>query len=134
MEPLEICFGAFDVGPGKNLAMIANAAAQRAHRVSMAVNGAVIDLNFPVRSILVTGLSSFQNGGELVLGKIAGEIESPWVVIADTHRSWGREAAKGKVGNAIAVGRFAGRNRRRLRFRIQRRGLSGRSAYLAELC
>lgn len=96
---------AYDVGPAKNLAMVACEAAQRNHRVASVGNDepGTKDLLCPPPDVLITGLSSQRNADELDIGRRATEMGIPWVVLADTHRSWGRESAKGRVENAHLV-------------------------------
>lgn len=104
---------AHDLGPAKNLSPVAHAAIQKGHRVRLMANLDGPDHPNPLNTdilammggdakpdVLVTGLSSFKNWIELALGARARQKNTPWVVMADSHNTWGREAAQGRVENA----------------------------------
>lgn len=96
---------AHDIGPARNLAMIAAAAIHQAHRVAFIGNDerdGRLSLDPPPDAIL-TGLSLFRNLEELALGQDAVELGVPWVVVADVHDSWARPAAAGRVGQAVLL-------------------------------
>ena len=98
---MKIVLHAFDVAPGKNLALLACAAMQQGHHVYF-VGGGMIGSPSNTRSadVVVTGLSSLDTAGELALGAAAARTNVPWIVLADTHQSWARTAARGKVARA----------------------------------
>ena len=98
---------AYDMAPADNLNLIERSALERAHFV-VAVKGGplgpICGLNSIERpDVIVTGLSSVENSGELELGKIAQALGIPWVVSADDHRNWARPAARGLVSHAILL-------------------------------
>jgi len=104
MATLRIRFHGFDLGPAKNLGMVAEAAIQAGHRVHFAGNDESVwtPLTSGVDAV-VTGLSSVVNKSELRLGEECREHGIPWVMLSDTHGSWGRQNAKGKIDNAILL-------------------------------
>ncbi len=93
------CFYAFDVGPKKNLEMVAKEARRNGYEVKLLEDSDSLP-EIP-GTCLITGLSSFKNERELFLGAEAKNAGALWFMIADAHRSWARPSAKGRVGNAI---------------------------------
>lgn len=99
-------FYALDIGPANNLALIEVEALRRGHskRSVLAEElGPMSFNNINQPDVIITGLSSFKNEEELALGAVAGEAGVPWVVIADSHRTWSRPAAAGRVGKATLI-------------------------------
>ncbi len=101
---LNLSLFAFDQGPTNNLELIKKEAEGRGHRVNalfkqkLPSTDAIIETK---TDFLITGLSSFKNADELALGETASEAGIPWLIVADTHRAFAREAATGRVGHAI---------------------------------
>lgn len=95
---------AHDLGPSRNLEMVAAEALKQGHRVTLVGNDVLgKNLLSPRPDAVITGLSSTPatSHSELVLGSLDAHMQNiPWAVLADTHRSWGREAAKGRISNA----------------------------------
>lgn len=101
---------AHDIGPAQNLGLVAVEALRQGHRVHFTGNQEKKEPLLDDRpDVVVTGLSSreLQGNSELKMGALAkGAIIPrviPWVVLADTHRSWGREFARGKVDGATLL-------------------------------
>lgn len=101
--PRKISMVAFDIGPAKNLAMVITEALKRGERIQFAGNRDAGKISWMDCDVLLTGLSSFKNEEELKLGAEATNQGILWLVLADTHRAWGRDAAKGRVNEAIAI-------------------------------
>lgn len=104
---MRLSFFAFDLGPAKNLARIARLAIDRAHRVAFVGNDELGLKNFlkPLPDIVLTSLSSKQPGieAELNLIEAASTLKVPTVVMADTHGTFGRPAARGRINQAIVL-------------------------------
>lgn len=100
-----VCY-AHDLGPARNLARIALAAIDQGHRVAFIGNdetGAKDLLDPFPDALVICGLASFKPEAELALITAAVDRGIPTLVVADTHRSWARSKAAGKVGSATIV-------------------------------
>lgn len=103
---MKIAFCAFDVGPGKNHALVANEAAERGHVVTMHVNGTrgELDVLAAKPDVLVTAVSSFKGETEEIpVGLRAADLGIPWVVFCDSHETWARPPMKEHAAKAAAV-------------------------------
>ena len=108
---MKILFYAKDVGPAKNLGIIASEALKRNHRVWLGGNddfivedSCVLDFKDINPDVVIASLSSFEGASqELGLISMAGLNKVPAFVVADTHRTWGREVAKGHVWDVTAI-------------------------------
>lgn len=100
---------AIDQGPAGNLAMIVRVASGQGHRVAFVGNDRLEGRN-PLRPVpdvlIVGGLASFRSEEELEViaeARTSFSYQTPVVVVADTHYSWARPPAKGKVSGVALV-------------------------------
>lgn len=102
---MRLVFYARDIGPFQDLQLVAQAARERGHEVVLIGNEPLGERNIldPAPDVLITGLSSEKNEEELTLGARAEVLGIPWVILADVPRSWGRQAARDRIGNAILL-------------------------------
>lgn len=98
---------AIDAGPAENLGMIVRTALGQGHRIAFVGNDevGVRDMFEPLPDVLVVGgPASFRAEAEVTLIERAWKLKVPTVVIADTHYSWARPPAEGRVqGVALVV-------------------------------
>lgn len=102
---MRLALYANDLGPFQDLQLVTTAARAEGHEVTLIGNEPLggRDILDPRPDVLVTGLSSVKNEEELALGERAKALGIPWMVLADVPRSWGRQAARGKIGYAILL-------------------------------
>jgi hypothetical protein len=104
---------ATDVGPQNNLKKLIEPATKAGYYVffpsidecTEATTERLLGQFLPRRIIAVTGLSSFKSAVEIKIGKtITGLARrggaAEWWIQADTHFSWGRPAAQGRINSA----------------------------------
>lgn len=102
---MRISLYANDLGPFQDLQLLADATRAASHNTILIGNEPLGGRNIFAHApdVLVTGLSSVKNEEELALGERAEELGIPWVILADTPRSWRRRAAHGRIGYAILL-------------------------------
>lgn len=104
-DALRMFFLGVDLGSAKNLSLLANAAQQAGHRVYFIGNSPSLlpEQALSQFDLVMTGLASVKNQEELAIGQLCGAMSVPWVILSDTHGSWGRQNAKDKVGHARLI-------------------------------
>lgn len=102
---MRLALYANDLGPFQDLQLVAAAVRAAGHEAILIGNEPLggRDILDPTPDVLVTGLSSVKNEEEITLGARAEELGIPWVILADVPRSWGRQAARGRIGYAILL-------------------------------
>lgn len=95
-----------DLASEENLALVNKEALRRGHETTFAKGDSINAeaLLEPRPKAVITGLSSVPGfNAEIALGIQAIQKRIMWLVLADTHRTWARPWAKGRVSAATAA-------------------------------